>query len=323
MNAKRRRKMIILLIALAVVVGVVVVVIFWPTEEPTYQSKPVSFWFEQYAHPSSYLGAPVTITQGPNGRILRLSGTVEPLPDPAWEALKALGSNAVPYLVRRLRVSPLESRVYVQVLMNLPQAIRSKLPSPWTAMQYRASAAEALGGLGNDASPALFRAWMKCSTDPVMRINISQSLRRVHADRNSLAPVLLELFQSRYAEVIGIAEATDWQGDDVGSLFTRILQSPDPALRQQAMALLENSGSVAMPLLDQITLALADSDSEVRYLAARVLEGIGSNSPQAVAALRAALDDESAMVRNAAHRALKKFAADAIPPAMAGEAGRN
>jgi HEAT repeat protein len=112
--------------------------------------------------------------------------------------------------------------------------------------------------------------------------------------------------------VLEIAGSTGWEGDDMAQLLGTILKSPDPALRRQAMALLERSGTAATPEVEAIVLALSDSDPEVRYLAARTLEAIGANSPQVVTALRTALNDSNGMVQTVARRALLKIAPETL-----------
>jgi HEAT repeat protein len=134
-------------------------------------------------------------------------------------------------------------------------------------------------------------------------------------DQRSLNVAMLELgAKRRYADVITIARQSGWKGDDMARLLGAFLRTPDPAVRRDAMRLLEYSGPAAAPALDQIILALEDSDKEIRYLAARSIEAIGTNSPQVIAALRIALDDEHEIVRNVARRALTKLAPNELLP---------
>jgi len=281
--------------------------------EPSYQGKPVSTWFEEYARMSYGQGTTIHVMQGPTGRILMRDGSYAPLPDPAWEALKALGSNAVPHLTGRVRGNVLD-QPYERIFTNLPPAIQRKLPNPWMKKWYRRFAVEALGGLGEharSASPALLEALKR--PDPLLRSAVIQTLRKLHVDRRSLSDVMLELgSKHRYADVIEIAQRAGWEGDDVARLLGNILQSPDPALRSDAIRLLERSGTAAAPALDEVILALKDSDREVRYLAARSVEANGTSTPQIVNALRASLADENIMVQNVARRALLKLAPDTV-----------
>jgi HEAT repeat protein len=143
-------------------------------------------------------------------------------------------------------------------------------------------------------------------------------------DRRSITRVLLQLgSQYRFQDVVEIAWQMGWEGDDTARLLGEILQSPDPALRTEAISLLEHSGTAAAPELNRIILALKDSDREVRYLAARSVEAIGTNTPQVIEALRSVLNDEHVIVRNVARRALTNFAPNTVLPASAGEAEKN
>jgi hypothetical protein len=157
--------------------------------------------------------------------------------------------------------------------------------------------------------------------DRALRSAVLEALRGLHVERRAITLVLLQLGeQRRYQDVVEIAAQTGWQGDDMARLLGTILKSPDPALRRQAMALLERAGAEAAPELRAIMLALSDSDAEVRYLAVRSLEAIGNNTPQTISALLAALEDENLMVRNVARRTLLRIAPETVAQDGTGEA---
>ena len=260
----------------------------------------------------------------PAAQIVWLQQQMSPtsMRDPAWEALQALGSNAVPCLVRHFRSGVLD-RAYERAFTNLPPAIQKKLPDPSQKQWLRVRAIDTLAKLklgesGRAATPPLLELLKQ--RDPSLRRAVFGALRSLYVDRRTITRVLLKLgSQRKYLDVVEIAGQTGWEGDDMARLLGVILQSPDPALRREAIALLERSGTAAAPALDAIVRALKDSDKEVRYLAARSVEVIGTNSPQVVAALRSALEDENVMVQNVTRRTLTNVAPDALPSANASE----
>jgi hypothetical protein len=359
MNATRARRVVFVLVGLCLLASLALLLVvasgFWSSDEPTYEGKSVSVWFKEYAYASNAPAAPlrnlgarrmpdgrmVLMQIDPAGRLVTLQAPtnpaaqivwlqqqMSPLParDPAWEALQALGSNAVPCLVRHFRSSVID-RTFERAFTNLPSAIQMQLPDPSQKQWLRIRAIDTLARLklgesGHAATPYLLELLKQ--RDSSQRRAIGNALRSLHVDRRTITRVLLKLgSQRKYADVVEIAWQMGWEGDDMARLLAEILQSPDPALRREAMALLERSGTAAAPVLDAIVRALRDSDKEVRYLAARSVEAIGTNSPQVVAALRSVLEDEQVTVRTVARRALTNIAPDAIPPLSAGEAGRN
>jgi hypothetical protein len=340
MNARRARQIVFVLVAICLLASLTLLVNFaagwWFADEPTYEGKPVSVWFREYAYASNapaartrnlgvriQPGGRMVLTQvTPDGRLVTLSAPtnraaqaawlqqqMSPMPtrDPAWEALQALGSNSVPCLVRHFRSGVLD-RAYERAFTNLPVAMQKKLWNPAQKQWLRVRAIDALARLklgesGHAATPYLLELLKQ--RDPSLRRAVVTALRSLYVDRRTITRVLLKLgSQRKYADVVEIAWQMGWEGDDVARLLGEILQSSDPALRREAMALLERSGTAAVPALDSIIRALRDSDKEVRYLAARSVEVIGTNSPQVVAALRTALEDENVMVQNVTRRTL-------------------
>ena len=314
-----RKKIVALAVAVLAVIAGYFVLSGKLTPEPSYQGKSVKVWFEEYAHFTMILGVTNLISHESSGRVIRNTHTMARIPDPAWEALRALGSNAVPHLIRRLPVGPFDSPGYKRFVTILPQKARPLLPDPWLRKWIRSYAVEALGDLGSDARaaiPALLEALKHTElSESSSRGAIITALHRAGVDPSAIAAVMLELgSQLRYAEVVEIAWVSGWKGPEVARLLGECLRSPDPNVRRDAMKLLENSGSAAAPALDQVLQAMKDSEEQIRYRAACLVEKIGTNSPPTVEALQTALGDENAMVRRVAYRTLLKIAPKAIPP---------
>ena len=263
-------------------------------------------------------GSEVTKFTGPTnlvGRVIQLHLTGHGrATDPAWDALRAMGTNAVPYLVGQLRGIPFEP-TYTRGFTNLPAVLQKKLPDPGERRYFRVRALEALSGIGDPsgiATPVLLNLLRK--RDRALQFSLYQACRKLGVDQRLISQVLLELgAKGRHQDVLEIAENLGWEGDDVAELLGTVLKSPDVALRRRAIVVLERSGPAAAPALDDMLMALRDSDAEVRYLAARALEGLGANTAQIADALRVSLNDSNIMVQTVAQRALLRIADQTTP----------
>jgi hypothetical protein len=337
MKAKRLRVIGLLLAGLVLLLAVIR---FWPASGPTYRGKRVGVWFIEYAFatnpaPVSNLvlgksssGQNVIFQMEPGGRLVTVSSAStnlagqlallqtlrNPGPDPAWKALQALGSNAVPHLIKRVRLGALD-RGYARVFTNLPMVIQGKLPNPAQKRWYQHRALAAIADLGDAAraaTPALLE--LLPQNDRSLQRSVVTTLCRIHADRRSISKVLLQLgAQHRHREVLDIAQETGWEGLEMAQLLGGLLKSPDVMLRRDAITLLEHAGSGAIPAVQQIIAALGDEDNEVRYMAARCLQAINKASPQVVTALSDSLTDTNVMVQNVSRRTLRKIAPGSLP----------
>jgi hypothetical protein len=312
---------------------------FRGSKEPAYQGKTVSVWFKEYAFATNALIRKRVVGYLPDGRVFvmqpaskgdtikveqvstnRPNWTADlrsrfeaPPRQPAWEALQSLGSNAVPCLVRHLRIGPLD-RAYERAVTNFPVFVQHRLPNPAQKRWYRVRALQTLSQLKDSArgaTPALLE--LLHQREPLLRSLVLTTLRSIYADAHSISGVLLQLGnEQRFDEVLLIARETKWQGREVAQLFGEILQATNTAMHRDAIWLLEASGERAAPALDGILAALRSSDGEVRYLAARAEENIRRKvmpeaQSQVVAALEPSLNDEKDTVRNVARRALARL----------------
>lgn len=302
-------------------------------DEPRYRDKAVGVWFREYAYgsnPPTPSGTIAVLRDGRKVNFLFPVGTVgfstgpggitnltqivrfEHVPargDPALEALKELGSNAVPYLTSKLGVGLLDSS-YERVFTNLPSSFQRSIPDPIQKRFYRFRAIHVLGELGTKAdaaTPALLN--LLTQSDPSLRRAAIHSLNRIHPNRKEVGVVLFTLgSKGRFADAIEIGQQTDWEGEEAVRLFASLLKSPDVSMRRNAIALIEHKDVGARPALPELIEAINDSDSEVRYMAVRAVEAIGDRSPRTIKALRMSLQDTNVMVQNASRRALSKIA---------------
>ena len=301
-----------LILGIVVLLVAAVALYLLPSDQPTYQGKTVKVWFTEYVN-AFHSSGQVARRYSSRGRTLHDPQTGKQLPDPAWDAFRALDSNAVSYLISVIRVSPLEAPACVRAYTNLPLVIRQRIPDPRLRNWYRQSALEILSGLGESARPALpVILKLLAQPDPFVRMGATHALAR--ADRTLVETAVLELgSQQYYADALTLAEQRKCNDVRVTQLLGKILASPDPALQRRAIILLEQKGALADPVTPEITAAMRSSDREVRYYGARSLEAISADaSPemraQIIATMRSSLTDQHEMVRNVARRTLSKLA---------------
>src|SRR3989454_7051285 len=96
------------------------------SSEPSYKGRPINYWFREYC------------LAWPNA-----SGAPEPITD----AIRAMGSDAVPYLVRELLSTNQDSGIrkwYVRLADSLPLTLQRGLPRSISADRRRDKASDAL-----------------------------------------------------------------------------------------------------------------------------------------------------------------------------------
>jgi hypothetical protein len=343
MQVRRLRLLICGLVGLCILAGIAALVTLLNdrSEGPVYRGKHVGIWFREYAFSSNATVRTVAVKVRADGRIvltqiragrqvdivmstnspgfpaLLSAQTAVGWPstgDPAWNALQAIGTNAVPYLVGQLHGIPFEP-TYTRAFTNLPVVLQKKLPHPGERHYLRLKALEVLGRIGDPsgtATPVLLDFLRK--RDRLSQPVLYGALRTLGVDRRLISPVVLELgAKGCHEDVLDITESLGWKGDEVTELLGTILKSPDVTLRRRAIVLLERSGKAAAPASDAVRLALNDSDGEVRYLSARTLEAMGASSAEVADALRASLNDSNVMVQTVARRILLRIAAETLP----------
>jgi HEAT repeat protein len=266
-----------------------------------------------------------------------------PPKDASVNALRALGTNAVPYLARQLQRqdSPL-ALAYAGLYGKFPQVLQKialKPPSPRRAI--RSDAALALSVLGREALPAVPALLQALKTrDPWERSTILQTLRELPFEPTQADPVLdwfcrsnrlsdaMEAVTSLHLRSPGavrvmisalsspdvrlrrsvVAELWSIQrAEGVVPALARALKDSDAQVREGAARALERwqpPPSAALPALIE---ALRTADDELRYLAARTLAEWGTNASPALDALVQATNDTNVIVRNASARGVRRI----------------
>ncbi|MDB6063831.1 MAG: repeat-containing protein [Pedosphaera sp.] len=262
---RKRSRIALALLLLAVIGGIAWLTL--RTSEPMYKGKPLSFWLGAYSAMHT----------------LNLHDGQEKWGE-SNEAVRSIGTNAIPILLRRLRVdySPLTLR-----LLALAQKQHLfKVRSPSENQREGILGFEALGDHGKVVVPELIRIYEKDSS-----------------------------FRSRYSTIVALG-CIGPAAEQAVPMLVQSLGDTKSYLRPTALFTLGQIHSrpeIAVPALIK---CLGDRDFSVKMTAAGAITGFGSDARQAVPALLNALEDSDAYVKAAARSALKE-----IDPEAAAKAG--
>jgi len=286
--------------ALAVVVGMAVAIPVKPSNEPSYQGKKLSEWVIIYA-------APARTNKKPEREV-------------AADAIRHIGSNAVPYLLEWMRYEPPGwKQKFYQILKSVP----AEFKGDWNIRDQRQARGDAavnaicisgphslrtvqeLARMLDD--PGAFEGAMRAALalaclggrgveEPLTRLSATQPTPHPHVRRimdamrsfglntRPALPMLLECVRSQEDDTVF------WACWNLGEMK---LDAP-----------------LAVPALAG---RLQHSDESIRFAAARSLGNFGSEARVAVPALLNLLQDTEGSVRQAAEVALRKIAPDALP----------
>ena len=343
------RKRLFLAVLLLTGIGLAAIIVgSRRTPEPSFEGKPLNAWFKAYAvttgqtiytppAPGHYFttNQPTWLNSTNRHNFIVVSNRLrwlvitnppvfvptptKPPADDPWNAIRAIGSNAAPFLSAQMRHGVWE-KFYERNFTNLPALLQKKLPHPAQRWLFRMRAIEIANRLGpkaHDTAPALLK--LLYETDPRTLSAVMPALRSVRAERVDVAELILRLgTEKRFREVFSVASEMGWKDREVARLFGKILAGPDKSFHRDAIRMLEAGGIRALPAADAIIGALNHPDSEVRYLAARSLEQIAKEippeeRPELETKLRVAVADQSVIVSNVSRRVLARLHGAVIP----------
>lgn len=229
---------------------------------PTYEGKPSSYWERRFPE------------------------------EGAEEALQAMGSNSVPFLINALRArsSPV-SQAYESVRQRLPSMLADRLPAPTFDPELcRAHAATTLSRIGPDAVAAV-PALCAALNDPFhgVRNNAIVALGKI-APKTAEAPRAIAALMPATGDTNDIARANAYsslgqfapEATEIIPLLRRGLSDPSRSVRLSALRVLGRFSSVASDLVGEITRCLEDQDKLVRYAATNALQAILAPQPSTV-----------------------------------------
>lgn len=230
-----RRQTLLFLTAFVLLLGLLFLAL--PTREPVYQGKPLSAWLERFDEPFA-----TTFFVG-----------FEDVPQPAVDAVRNIGSNALPMLLYLIQARDSRAKEKILDLLEKQSVVKFR-PAPAYVKQRRAFVAFA--ALGSKALPALPR------------------LRTLLTDEHTAMPAALAIAQV---------------GPEGLSVLTNGLTGTNPTVRHACiygLLSIPTNGAAAIPALIP---SLNDRDEVVQYKAAEALGIIRDNPAAAIPALIAML----------------------------------
>jgi hypothetical protein len=290
------------------------VVAFWPGErEPEYDGKKLSEWLRAYELGSS----------NDNERKI-----VEREQQAATDAIQHIGTNALPWLLKRIAYNP---PVWKEKIGAHIAKINSKLLTHWYLEGDRLGF-DALQGfrlLGPRAAPAMPELTRMMRGDTRRGVGRDWPMDALSYIGRDGFPTLLAAMGSPKTE-FDAAERMDAlakQGVDIGPAMPELLlidrrtradvenyekanprsQYYDPVF--VTPGLLDENRPFLIPAL---TNCLHHTNSDVRVEAADALRSLGDKARPAVPALKEALDDRVIAVQEAAINALEKIAPEVL-----------
>jgi hypothetical protein len=248
-SKRRRRRAIAAVIVLAVVSGFLIHALT-TVKEPVYHGKRLSAWLDDRY-------------QTNNGAL------PEALSPASVQAVQAIGTNALPYLLKVMRTH--DSSLKMKLGGYIWRYLRIQIPTHSNDRKKAMYGFVALGPLAKPAFPELVNIALDSDYDA----------HAVHSLRNADA--------------------------DAIALLAKGLHSPDESIRRRAATLLvfvPSQPAIAVPAL---TGALNDPNPKVRVCAADALGYFGSEASSAIPALSALTNAADPALRNTAIEALENI----------------
>lgn len=268
--------------------------------------------------------------------------------DAAESALLNLGASAVPSLSADLQARDTPFKKGASHLRRwLPAPIRTWIPLWKPASQIRAQSASVLRKMGPDASPAIpqlietlkdpetsvsnlaeyalvqigapsvIPLAQAAQADPGLALPALRILSEIGANEAYPVKVAAQFTQSADEEVQHAAALAHWSmcgdADLAVEVFSRLLSSPDSALRTKSAQSLGRIGPSAWKAAPELEDTMQASDTLLRMAAAESLFRINGNQSISVQVFRQALKDPSVNIRWKASKALGRISAGAAP----------
>jgi HEAT repeat protein len=317
------RKRLVRVFAILTILAIAALVL-WRSRrdsEPMYAGKPLKFWLHQYT----------SLPKSADGSELNAQ---------ASEALRSIGTNAIPTLLKMMRESDGWSSNYTLRRLALKCGFLDQLPP--LASDLNSEACEGLKLLGDDAKeavPALVEifeenisqasqvcainaledmgpaggaalpAFLRATTNsnPTIRCNTLVGLGGLSVPTEAVLPALLNaLGDANYSVQVCAIKSLGWRGETAAAAVPALAGMATNTNYVVRSCTLEALGRIHSQL--EVTLALLINglaDSRTRMSAIRALERLGEEARPAEAALKKLLGDQDFQVRAAAERALR------------------
>ena len=296
----------------------VAVVLLWPRErEPYYQGKPLSEWIEMTASGSGYWSE---------------VGTQSPEAARAAQALRQMGTNALPCLLKWVRYERPPWKDSAAILYRKwDRSARSRRVDGWLIGSAERQVGYAFTGfkiLGDDASQAVPELTQLAQNSKSAYGRGSALFALAAIGQAGVPPLLAEFSKAtgtnRINQLIGLllVHRPGTNASRLAGTFIQCLGDTNPLVVRIAAKGLGSLGlepSVSVPAL---TNCLKSSDPHVQANAAEALGRFGEQARSAVPPLTDLLNDPRPSTRNAATNALRNIAPELLPK-QTQEAGQN
>jgi HEAT repeats len=281
---------------MALALGVLFILKLW-LREPSYGGKPLSYWLTQLAP---------EVSKGPfSWLVVPNEGLATEKIRQAQIAIRAMGTNAVPFLLNKIRREHWSGeRLYGAIWQKIPLGLRQRLSPPRQFRNYgnpHSQIVWALQTLNSDAVPALIAA-----------------LRDSNSDVQITALAALGGFGTNADVAIPSLE--------------KLAKHPNGFVRRWAIFTLGRVGPKRTNAIPTLIAALQDneisplpgSSARVRETAAEVLGQLGPQAQAARLELRKLLTDADAGVRREVAIALWRITGDRdVLPILIGQLKKN
>ncbi len=254
-------------------------VVFFCTQkrEPVYEGKPLSYWL-------------LVSPEGPNGAAAEKNN-----------AIHAIGSNAVPFLVRWESYE----RPWVWEAVQSVSGCRFDRPQQELAIAS-VDTFEILGSRGASAIPQLSQLMKSTNSSVAFHANYSMA-----AIGKEGVPALLDVVTNRHAYIpdrsfVPFIGGSHWGADGIGLVVPILVQSlkdKDTAVAVTAAAALRVIGPLP-GVVKALTNAVEAADADLRQTAVYALGAFGADSIPATPCLVRALRDPEIRVRQEATNSL-------------------
>jgi hypothetical protein len=291
--------------------GIIAFYIFYSnrTKEPIYKGKSVSVWASEGA--ANFRRQLSVTNMADLNDLINILATI-----PAYAAIKEMGANAIPHLIRILNIKPVKwkSRAYRDIYHSkyLPQFIRSKLPIPVTSdiaslKMFAAYTLISMNMSSYEQQTALFETLIK-NGDPEMR-SVALAILMNNTFTNEQIEKLIDKYYWESHDckaILYLNDQLDFKGTNLVKYFVPLLTNTGAGLRQKTVGTLIKLGPSALPALPNLMItATNDPDKTIRILAVRAIGAIGPTAREAMPFLLTLTNSEQSRLaiesRNALH----------------------
>jgi HEAT repeat protein len=261
---RKRSHIALATLLLAMVGGIAWLSLRTDAEDPVYQGKRLSVWMGSNRYSMAQMLSPQ-----------------------AEQAIRQLGTNAIPLLLRKLRTkaSPFKDKLYA--LTQKQHVIKVSYTPAWFQHRHGAMGFRVLAADGKSAVPALIELYSQDNADIDALGCLSDSLAYIGPDAKAAVPALIHR-----------------------------LGHTDDYVRFNAAFALGEIHSEPQVVVPALISGLSDQSHDVRGYAATALAMFGPEAKAALPALTQLLADSEASVRKSAKEAI-----DRIDPEAAAKAG--